>query len=382
MTHSPSHITINTSALQDNYKLLKSRIPVTCQAATVVKANAYGLGVDCIVPALEQAGARFFYVAHFSEALKVREVTGAPIAVLGGLPKGAAGDYKHHKIIPVLNSAEDIDYCPADLPAIWHIDTGMNRLGLQVSDVQNLTSRTKSLPIMMMTHFTSSDDASSAHTSEQVKKFDVCIAGLPKPFQIMPQSICNSSGIFRSPHPTPLPQGEREQNKNSSPLMGEDLGEGVSWFRHQVRPGIALYGGNPTPETTNPMKAVVSLDTQILQTRHAKQGETVGYNQTETLTKDTLLATVGLGYADGFFRTGSSRAKFYWHGQPCKIMGRVSMDTIIVDIGQTINCPSPKQGDWLEVIGNHQSVDRLASDLGTISYEVMTSLSRRAERIV
>jgi alanine racemase len=353
MHYSPNRITINTSALQDNYKLLKSRVLTTCQTAAVIKANAYGIGVDVAVPALEQAGAKFFYVAHFSEAIKVRDYTGLPIAVLGGLPKGAAGDYQHHKIIPVLNSAEDIDYCPADLPCIWHIDTGMNRLGLNVNEVQNLTSLAKSLPIMMMTHFTSSDDASSSHTSEQVKKFDVCIAGLPKPFQIIPQSICNSSGIFR-----------------------------ILDHRHQVRPGIALYGANPTPETSNPMKPVVELDTQILQTRHAKQGETVGYNQTETLTKDTTLATVGLGYADGFFRTGSSRAKFYWQGQPCKIMGRVSMDTIIVDIGQTINCPPPKQGDWLEVIGKHQSVDKLASDLGTISYEVLTSLSRRAERIV
>jgi alanine racemase len=130
------------------------------------------------------------------------------------------------------------------------------------------------------------------------------------------------------------------------------------------------------------MSPVISLDTQILQIRSAQKGETVGYNQTETLTRDTTLATVGLGYADGFFRTGSSKAKFYWHGQPCKIMGRVSMDTIIVDIGNLTNCPTPTQGDWLEVIGKSQSVDLLATDLGTISYEILTSLSLRAEKIV
>lgn len=351
--HSPIRITINTAALQDNYKLLKSRTPPSCQTAAVVKANAYGLGVDIAIPALEQAGAKFFYVAHFSEALKVRELTGLPIAVLGGLPKGAADDYKHHKIIPVLNSAEDIEYCTADLPCIWHMDTGMNRLGLNVDEVQNLTSHAKSLPILMMTHFTSSDDVNSRHTAEQVKKFDACIAGLPKPFQITPQSICNSSGVFR-----------------------------CSEYRHQIRPGIALYGANPTPETSNPMTPVIALDTQILQIRSAKKGETIGYNQTETLTKDTTLATVGLGYADGFFRMGSGRAKLYWHGQPCNIMGRVSMDTIIVDIGNLINCPAPQQDNWLEVIGQTQSVDQLASDLGTISYEILTSLSRRAEKII
>jgi alanine racemase len=351
--YSPNRITIDTTALQDNFKFLKNKVGANCQTAAVVKANAYGLSVDIAVPALEQAGAKFFYVAHFSEALKVRELTGLSIAVLGGLPKGAAADYKHHKIIPVLNSPEDIDYCPADLPCIWHIDTGMNRLGLNVDDVQNLASHAKSLPILMMTHFTSSDDVNSKHTAEQIIKFDACIAGLPKPFQIIPQSICNSSGIFRT-----------------------------NACRAQVRPGIALYGANPTPETSNSMLPVVTLETQILQIRRAKKGETLGYNQTEALSKDTTLATVGLGYADGFFRTGSSKAKFYWGSQPCKIMGRVSMDTIIIDIGNLTNCPPPTQGDWLEVIGKSQSIDLLATDLGTISYEILTSLSHRAEKNV
>lgn len=353
MKHSPNRIIINTSALQDNFKLLKSKMSDACQTAAVVKANGYGLGVDVVVPALEQAGAKFFYVAHFSEALTVRQLTSAPIAVLGGLPRGAADDYKNNRIVPVLNTAEEIANCPADLPAIWHIDTGMNRLGLNMDEVSTLASQAKSLPILMMTHFTSSDDAESSHTAEQVRKFDDCIAGLPKPFQLIPQSICNSSGIFR--------------NEN--------------WHRAQTRPGVALYGANPTPETHNPMQTVVAMETRILQIHQGHAGETVGYNQTEKLEKDTLLATVGLGYADGFLRSGSSRAKLYWHGQPCKIMGRVSMDLIVVDISHLKNCPTPKQGDHLEVLGNHQSVDQLAKDLGTISYEVLTSLSHRAERL-
>ena len=351
--YAPLRLTIKTSALQDNYTRLKSIGGETCQTAAVVKANAYGLGVDEVVPALEQAGARFFYVAHFSEALAVRALTACPIAVLGGLPHGAAADFIHHKIIPVLNSPDDIAACPANLPAIWHIDTGMNRLGLAPDDVAQLASKAKALPLLMMTHFTSSDDAESLHTEAQVATFDRCIAGLPKPFRIIPQSICNSSGLFR--------------NKN--------------WHRAQTRPGIALYGGNPTPETTNPMSPVIFLEAKILQIHPAKAGESVGYNQTETLETDTILATIGIGYADGFFRSGSSRAHLYWHGQPCKIMGRVSMDVIVVDVGTLKNCPLPHQNDWLEVIGPHQSVDQLATDLGTISYDILTSLSHRAERI-
>ncbi len=355
MKHAPSRITINTSALQDNFKILSSRVGDKCQMAAVVKANAYGLGVDITVPALEQAGAKFFYVAHFDEALEVRKLTQLPIAVLGGLPDGAGDDFKHYKIIPVLNSAEDIAICPADLPAIWHIDTGMNRLGLNTGDVANLSSHAKSLPLLMMTHFTSSDDLESPNTKQQIRKFDDCVAGLPKPFQITPQSICNSSGIFRDP----------------------------SWHRAQVRAGIALYGGNPTPETKNPMNAVVSLDARILQIRHAKAGSTIGYNQTATLTQDSILATVSIGYADGFLRSGSNRTKLYWHGHPCPVMGRVSMDLVVVDIGNLPTpCPPPTQGDWLEVLGTNQSADVLATDIGTISYEVLTSLSRRATRTV
>jgi len=285
----------------------------------------------------------------------VRQLTSAPIAMMGGLPKGSATDYKHHKIIPVLNSADDILNCPADLPSIWHIDTGMNRLGLNTDEVAGLASTAKSLPILMMTHFTSSDDIGSPNTAELVRKFDACIAGLPKPFQIIPQSICNSSGVFRD----------------------------SEWHRAQIRPGVALYGANPIPETVNPMSQVVTFESKILQIRPAKMGETVGYNQTETLTKDTTLATVGLGYADGFHRSGSSRAKFYWHGHSCKIMGRVSMDLIVIDVGNLPpNIPAPVQGDWVEVLGKNQSVDQLATDLGTIGYDVLTSLSRRAERII
>lgn len=352
--HSPNRITINISALQDNYKFLKSRVSASCQTSAVVKANAYGLGVDIAVPALEHVGAKFFYVAHFSEALEIRKITNMPIAVLGGLPRGAAHDYQHHRIIPVLNCHEDIENCPADLPAIWHIDTGMNRLGVNPDDVATLASHAKALPILMMTHLTSSDDVTSPHTAAQIRKFETCIAGLPKPFQIIPQSICNSSGIFR-----------------------------VSDHRAQIRPGIALYGANPTPENVNPMQPVVRLDAKILQIHDAKSGDTIGYNQTETLTQDTKLATVGVGYADGLLRTGSSKAKFYWHGHPCKIMGRISMDLTIIDITNLPpNVPPPAQGDWIEIIGPHQSLDQLATDLGTISYEVLTSLSRRASRVI
>lgn len=350
----PSRLTIHTAALQANYKLLAGKVAPGCQVAAVVKANAYGVGIDVAVPALVSAGAKFFYVAQAAEAIELRKYTDAPIAVLADALVPHIDLYAQHQIIPVLNTADDVRACPADLPAIWHIDTGMNRLGLEARDVPDLAAQASARPRFIMTHFTSSDDAGSPHAAEQVKKFDACIAALPASFQEVPHSICNSSGIFR----------------------------GRDWHRGQVRPGLALYGANPTPETANPMARVITLETQILQIRQGKAGETVGYNQTETLVNDTLLATVAFGYADGLLRAGSSRAKLYWQGHPCKIMGRVSMDLIVVALPNLPSNVLPKQGDVMEVIGPHQSVDDLARDLGTISYEVLTSLSRRAERIV
>ncbi len=341
-----SQLTISSNALADNFRLLLQKVGPSCSVAGVVKADGYGLGVDVVVPALEAAGCSFFYVAQPEEALVVRSLTDAPIAVLGGMPDDAAKLYRHNGLLPVLNTPRAVEVCPDDLGAIWHIDTGMNRLGLDAADVPDLLKKHPA-PAIVMTHFSSSDEADVSPSQKQVALFDSAApAGIP-------QSVCNSSGIFRN----------------------------SLWHRQQVRPGMALYGLNPTPETTNPMKAVVTLKTRILQIRNARQGETAGYNRTYTLTKDTRLATVGLGYADGFLRSGSNKASLYWNGQACPILGRVSMDLIIVDISK-LSGILPQEGHWLDVIGPSQDADALAGSLGTIGYEVLTSLGGRAERII
>ncbi len=341
-----SRLTIDTNALKSNYRFLQDKVGPTCSVAGVVKADGYGLGVDVVVPALEKAGCTFFYVAQWEEALVVRSLTQHPIAVLGGLVEGLEKRYAHLGIVPVLNTPSEVARCPADLPAIWHIDTGMNRLGLDPEDVAGLFAKHPA-PMMMMTHFTSSEDVDASPSQQQVSDFDAVA-----PVSI-PQSICNSSGIFKS-----------------------DL-----WHRNQVRAGVALYGANPTPETENPMSDVVKLETRILQIRSVKAGETAGYNRTYTFPKDTRLATVGLGYADGFLRSGSNSSALYWNGQACPVVGRVSMDLIIVDIGGVTGI-QPQEGHWMEVIGPHQSVDQLATSWKTIGYEVLTSLSSRAERVI
>ncbi|HRK98334.1 MAG TPA: alanine racemase [Alphaproteobacteria bacterium] len=341
-----SRVTIDPKKLQANYTLLQKKVGAGCSVAGVVKADGYGLGIDVVVPALEDAGCRFFYVAQLEEALIARSLTDCPVAILGGLPEGCEKIYHQHSLIPVLNTLGEIARCPVDLPAIWHVDTGMNRLGIDPQDVPELL-KNHPAPLLMMTHFSSSDERDDAPSVAQVALFDSVV---PPSFA---HSICNSSGIFKN----------------------------ALWHRQQVRAGMALYGLNPTPEFFNPMSGVVQLEARILQIRAAKAGETVGYNRTYTFPADARLATIGIGYADGFLRSGSNRTALYWNGQACPVVGRVSMDLVVVDITH-LQGLAPQEGHWMEVIGVHQSADQLAASWGTIGYEVLTSLGARAERVV
>jgi len=165
------------------------------------------------------------------------------------------------------------------------------------------------------------------------------------------KSLSNSSGAFRLP---------------------EHRGD-------MIRPGMALYGLNPTPEETNPMRPVVTLHARVLQTRSVKKGETAGYGAAHRFEKDTVTATVALGYADGFLRSLSRGGVLYFNGTACPVVGRVSMDLVIVDVGQAVSPPRP--GDALEVIGPNQDADALAADAGTIGYEILTALGRRYRRV-
>jgi alanine racemase len=136
---------------------------------------------------------------------------------------------------------------------------------------------------------------------------------------------------------------------------------------------MAIYGLNPTPGQQNPMQPVMSLSTRLLQVRSVKKGETVGYGATHRFESDGKVGTVALGYADGFLRSAGNRAKLYYNGNACPLVGRVSMDLVTVDLGTT----DAKPGDRLEVLGPHQDADALASDMGTIGYEVLTGLGSR-----
>lgn len=347
---SPSILTVDLGALASNYRLFRDS--TNADVAGVIKADAYGCGAVPVFKALRKAGCGTFFVATPEEAMQIRDVDAdVQIMVLGGLYEGAEDFYASRGLTPVLNSVEECarwaktaGRFSQKLPAVLHYDTGMNRLGMGADDLP----ATQAFDVrLIMSHFAAADEKGHAMNERQAAAFERIASAYPKIYK----SLSNSSGFFR--------------NKK--------------WHYDLVRPGIALYGGNPTPETKNPMKRVVSLKTRILQVRDVKKGESAGYNATHIFHRDTRTATVALGYADGFLRSGSNKAKLYWGDHACPIVGRVSMDLTIVDIGHLAEHPQP--GEWLEVLGPHQSVDDLAKDCGTIGYEILTSLGPRYGRV-
>lgn len=353
----PSRLTIHSAALADNYRLIQSK--TDAKVAGVIKANGYGTGAIEAYQTLYTAGTREFFVAMPEEGIALPLQDDASVYILSGVYPGAEKDYANAGIIPVLNSMDQIERwhntaksMDKKLPAIIHVDTAMNRLGLEDKDISALLNKPELLAAFdlraVMTHFSCSDESDHPLNEIQAERFAIAIKNFPG----VRASLCNSSGIFR--------------NK--------------AWHYDLLRPGYALYGGNPTPEDSNPMRRVVDWSVQILQIRLGKTGETTGYGASYKLEKDTMLATVAAGYADGIFRSGSNKVNFYWNNQPCPIAGRVSMDTIIVDLSQ-IKGPLPKAGDWLEILGPNQTVDQLAQSCGTIGYEILTSLRHRALRV-
>jgi alanine racemase len=357
LTHS-GILEINLSHLAENYRLFQDKVGPDCAVAGVVKADAYGLGLKPVVEKLDSLNCPQYFVATLDEAVQLRQLNGqSPVAVLGGLFHGAEEDYIAQKITPVLNSPDDISRWQElakekaeTLSAFLHIDTGMNRLGLSHDETQKIIDDPALLDgidvKIIMSHFACADEKDHPLTAQQHALFSDVISAFPQ----SSHSLANSPGLFRS----------------------------ETYHYDLVRPGIGLYGGNPTPETDNPMKPTVSLKSRILQIRHCKKGETIGYGASHKFDRDTMTATIGLGYADGFLRTADRQKTFYYNDVPCPVIGRVSMDLVTIDLSGVKE--NPTSGEMIEIIGPNQTIDDLAADLGTIPYEILTSLGQRYHR--
>ena len=349
----PGRLTLDLEALCDNWRRL-SREAAPGAAAAVVKANGYGLGANLVAPALYRAGARVFFVAHAGEGAKLRAALGqvAKIFVLNGFETGAdVGDYAAADLIPVLGSLPEIARWDTGRPFALHVDTGMNRLGLAPGE---LDAKKMATPALLMSHFVSAEAPEDPLNARQLAAFQRA-RGL---FPGVPASLANSSGIF-------LP---------SRPHF--DL----------VRPGYALYGGNPTPGRENPMRPVVTLEIPVQQARWIEPGESCGYNARWTARRRTRIATLLAGYADGLpLGAGATDtnggAEVRIAGRMCPLIGRVSMDLCIADVTYLPE-PAVGPGTRAEFFGAHASLDAFAAKSGAIGYTVLTGLGPRYERVV
>jgi alanine racemase len=355
-------LTVDLDAIIANWrKLEKTAVPAEC--AAVVKANAYGCGAEQVSRALASAGCKTFFVAGTEEAAVVRAaVPAATLYVLGGFFQNTGDAYAKHDCRPVIGDLNELAewdvFCRRSGwsgGAAVHIDTGMNRLGLTISEAQGIIPRINAGDhgiTLVMSHLASAEQLNSPMNAKQLTAFRE-IASL---FAGVPVSLSNSSGIFLSPQ-----------------------------FQFDVvRPGAALYGVNPT-EADNPMQPVVDLKARIVQIRNIDRGETVGYGGTWTARRPTRLAIVAAGYADGYFRAASSNdgtrgADVVVAGKRCPIAGRISMDLMVVDVTE-LDKNAVRRGHMVTLIGEGITVDELAHHFGTIGYEVLTSLGRRFARI-
>jgi alanine racemase len=356
-------LTVDLDAIVANWrKLEKTAVPAEC--AAVVKANAYGCGADPVARALARAGCKTFFVATLEEARTIR--TAAPssaIYVLGGLFQNCGDAYAKIDARPVIGDLNELAewdvFCRRSGwhgSAAIHIDTGMHRLGLTVTEAEGLVPRINSGShgiSLVMSHLVCAESLHHALNARQLASFRA-IASL---FTGVTASLSNSSGIFLGPH------------------FQFDL----------VRPGAALYGINPTPEADNPMQPVVDLKARIVQLRTIEKGDTVGYGATWTARRPTRLAIVSAGYADGYFRAGGSSdgtrgADVIVAGKRCPIAGRISMDLMAVDVTD-LEKSAVRRGQMVTLIGEGITVDELAHHFGTIGYEVLTNLGSRYARV-
>jgi len=356
-------LTIDLDAIKANYQRLVQELKGTTCAA-VVKADGYGLGAARVGPALAAAGARQFFVALPDEAIALRAALAeaapqAEIYVLGGPMRGAEADYLAHDIRPVLNSLGDVEHWRAlalresrSLPAMLHVDTGMNRLGLPPGELETLADDPSRLDGLvsagLMSHLACSEDRANPMNAEQLVLFRAARAQLPK----MPASFANSSGIF----------------------LGKDYHFDIA------RPGVALYGVNPTPGRPSPMTQVVHLKGKILQVRDVDAPQHVGYGATHRVSGAARIATVAVGYADGYLRSLSNRGVGIIGGMRVPVVGRISMDLVTFDLS-TVAPEAAVPGAMIDLMGLDLDLDDVGERAGTVGYEILTALGSRYHRV-
>ncbi|MFC5301171.1 alanine racemase [Azospira restricta] len=359
LTTAGAVLTIDLGAICNNWRALRALVgKATC--AAVVKADAYGLGARQVAPALYRAGCRHFFVAHLDEGAALRPAlpADATIYVLHGAHPGAEADCAAHGLVPVLNSLPQVAAWQKlgimqgqALPAVLQIDTGMARLGLAADELDQLAAVPAVLQGIalqfVMSHLASAEEQDNPANRAQRERFRAALARLPK----ARASLANSSGIF----------------------LGGD------YHFDLVRPGAALYGVAPVAGRANPLRPAIRLQGKVLQLRTIEAGTPVGYAHTWTAARRSRIATVAVGYADGYLRSLSNRGHALCDGIRLPLVGNVSMDTLTLDV---TDLPEGRlgEGTLVDLADPVNDVDAIAARAGTIGYEILTSLGARYAR--
>ena len=347
---------IHLSNIAENWRTLRAT-QTTGVTGAVIKADAYGHGLRHVAEALHEAGCDHFFVAHSHEAEITRAMLGSHpnIYVLNGPSPDEEALYRENALIPVVNSSFQyrtmadwlVDGVKMPRGFALHFDTGMNRLGLPVSDAQELAEASEGqAPILIMSHLACAEDCDAAMNAHQASLLETVSGAFPG----VPLSLSNSGGVW----------------------LGADYHHALS------RPGIALYGGGIAPNGVT-LKPGMTLEAPILQVRLVEAGETVGYNATWRAETQTLVATLAIGYGDGFPRSASNKGFVMLGGKRCKVLGRVSMDLITIDVTNAADLARP--GVYAQLIGPDAALEEQAALAGTIGYELTTGLTPRVKRI-
>ena len=338
----PVQLRLDGNALVSNWRNLAKLGKVNCGAA--VKANGYGLGAAEVVIRLRDAGCRDFFVAHWSEAVAIADLVPPRwISVLNGIAESDIPKIKELGAIPVLNSPNQIALWQAARGGTCHLmlDSGINRLGIGEEQITNELFDGLDIDILM-SHLASADE-DSPQNGEQLSRFQQQIITV----NARRKSLANSAGIAL----------------------------GSEYHFDLTRPGLALYGGMPRPQMSDLIKPVVTLTARILQTRLLPMGEAVGYNATYICKAPTKVATISIGYADGYLRSFAGKGILKANGIDIPVIGRVSMDLITADISAVADLT---EGDWIDI---EYDLQKCAQLTGLSQYELLTNLGHRFERI-
>ena len=348
---------INLKALSSNFKKLKSNLNKNIECAATVKANAYGIGDKAVIQSLIKSGCKTYFVAHLSEAIRIREYSKKiNVYCYHGI---SIKNYKEHlkyNIIPIANTLQQVLMINSlniknkfNKNIAIHFDTGMSRLGLDANETEwliNNKDKISSIKVeLIMSHLACADQPRNPMNNKQLKKF----TRIRKEFKKSKASLANSAGILL--------------NKK--------------YHFDLVRPGIALYGGNPFINKNIKLSNVVNLKAKIIQIRKIQKGDTVGYGATFKAKKDMLIGTIAAGYADGINRKFSNNMSVFFDGKPLKVLGRISMDLITIDLSPIPKIKLSKKINYVDILNKTNNINNISKIIDTISYEILTSLGSR-----